>query len=468
MSHKSGTFLRKNATKTGFICAAIMILGLCTSASAVEYTLEDLYRIALERSERIKISEEDLFISQKEKDRAMSALFPRLSGVGSATSNKNIVTSDTNVLIQPAQSSYWSVRLDQSLSTAGREITAFQVSRDSIDKSRQDLFSARETYILNVTGAYYDTLKARKFVEISQQNVDRLQKYREAAQTRLTIGEVTKTALLRAEAELSGAQSDLIRAVNLLKSAKTVLQRTVGIEEDFDIYDVYKSGFSELSSVREESREPVVVDCASLSLDCLKDLASKERAEVKSLTIQKNIATEQVRFARGADWPTLSLEGAYIYNYQTPETPNLIRENFYGAVRLNFPFFEGGLRRAEIQEALARERQAQYALIDLKKTIAVDVENAYLDYITQKGILKSLGDQYAFASDNYNAVSKQFDFGLAQSIDVMDANTVLVTAQTQLIQALYNYQQSITKLKRVTGTLLKSIAGEYAKQNTAQ
>jgi outer membrane protein len=112
---------------------------------------------------------------------------------------------------------------------------------------------------------------------------------------------------------------------------------------------------------------------------------------------------------------------------------------------------------------MARKRQAEYTLSDLKKSIGVDVENAYLDYIAQKGILKSSGDQVAFARDNYNAVSKQFDFGLAQSIEVMDANTVLVTAETQFIQALYNYQQSVIKLKRVTGLLLKSIANTSTK-----
>ena len=43
-------------------------------------------------------------------------------------------------------------------------------------------------------------------------NVGRLTKHRDAASVRLKVGEVTKTALLRAEAELSGAQSEEIKA----------------------------------------------------------------------------------------------------------------------------------------------------------------------------------------------------------------------------------------------------------------
>jgi outer membrane protein len=79
--------------------------------------------------------------------------------------------------------------------------------------------------MLFVTNAYYDVLKAGRFVEISQANIVRLIKYRDAASTRLKIGEVTKTAVLRAEAELSGAQSDLVKSENLFSSTKAVFQK---------------------------------------------------------------------------------------------------------------------------------------------------------------------------------------------------------------------------------------------------
>ena len=51
-------------------------------------------------------------------------------------------------------------------------------------------------------------LRAKKAFEITSPNVERLTKYRDAAAIRLKVGEVTKTTLLRAEAELSGAQSE--------------------------------------------------------------------------------------------------------------------------------------------------------------------------------------------------------------------------------------------------------------------
>jgi outer membrane protein len=446
---------RKTAMRIVF--TAIIFLSACTNVFAAKYTLDELYKIALERSERLKISEEDVFIAEKNKDKALSLLFPKLSGLGTYTGYEDRKISDSGSLVQPFESTSWSVHLDQTLSTSGRELTALKMAKDNIEKNKMDLFSVKEAYMLLVANAYYDVLKAARFVEISQANIVRLIKYRDAASTRLKVGEVTKTAVLRAEAELSGAQSDLVKAENLFSSTKAVLQRTVGLERDFGLYDIHKQTPSDYKNSGSENNNPLNLQCASLYLECLKDIAYSERSELKSSTLQKNIAERQVQYTRGAHWPTLSLEGVFIAKHETPEAGSTIRDNLYGGIRLTFPFFEGGLRHAETQEAMAKQRQAEYALSDIKKSISVEVENTYLDYVAQKKILKSTGDQVIFARDNYNAVSKQFDFGLAQSIDVIDANNVLATAETQFIQALYNFQQSIIRLKRVTGTLLKSV-----------
>ena len=45
-----------------------------TSSLQKPYSLDDLYRIALKRSEKIKISEEDLYIAERTKEKALSVL----------------------------------------------------------------------------------------------------------------------------------------------------------------------------------------------------------------------------------------------------------------------------------------------------------------------------------------------------------------------------------------------------------
>lgn len=419
----------------------VAVLTFNSPAAAQEYSLDDLYRIALERAERIKMSEEDLYITERVRDKALAVLLPKLSVFGDYTRYSDDKTSGSGFIIQPEDSTSWGLRLDQTLSLSGRELTAFKISKENIEKSRHDLYTAKEEYLLGVSSAYYDVLMAQKAVEIARANVERLTKHRDAAAIRLKVGEVTKTALLRAEAELSGAQSELVRAENSLRLAKAVLARLVGMNEDYDLKE--SGGKAETFKDR--------------SLVSLKEEAIVERSEVRSLDIQRKAAEDQVRYVRGAYWPTVSIEGVYKRKEDSPASTFVLEETAYGGLRLNFPFFEGGLRRAEVKEAEAKQRQSELIYEDLKKTINIEVENAYLDLITQREILKSLEDQLAFARDNYNATSKQFEFGLANSIDVMDANTLLVTAERQLAEARLNYQLADLRLKRATGTLLKTV-----------
>jgi len=428
----------------------LLIVILFTSrVYAAEYSLEDLYKIALERSEQIKISEEDLYIAERGKDKVTAALLPTVSAFSDYTKFNKKKYGSQDSLIQPESSISWGLRLDQSLSLGGREFTAFKISKENIEKSKHDLNAVKENYLLNVSSAYYDVLKAKKALEIAHANSERLTKHRDAAATRLKVGEVTKTDLLRAQAELSGSQSEVVKAENGLKLAKAVLARLVGLSEDYDI----KTVDFKIDSLEE------------FALGTLLEEAVTERAELKSFNLQKSIAEEQVKFARGAYWPTLSIQGVYARADENPATASLIKEDIFGTLSLTFPFFEGGLRRAEVREAEAKQRQAELAIEDLKKSIAIEVENAYLDFMTQKGVLKSLEDQVKFARENFNSISKQYEFGLAHSIDVMDSNTLLVTAERQFTDAQYNYQLSILKVEKATGTLLKTVISNQKRIN---
>jgi len=426
------------------------------SVSAEEYSLDDLYRLALGRSETIKITEEDLYISERGKDKAISTLLPTLSTFGGHTRYSEEKRSATSTL-QPEYSTSWGLRLDQSFSLSGRELTALKIAKDTIIKTVFDLDAVKEGHLLSVASAYYDVLKSKKAVEIAMVNVERLTKHRDAAKTRLKVGEATKTVLLRAEAELSGAQADLIKAENNLRLAKVILARTVGIEGDYDIRESQGLGVrgQELKEL-----DIITANCQLTTVDCLKQRALSERVELKALERQKKIAEDGVKYAKGLYWPTLSVEGVYSWKEDHPASSFTTKESIYGGLRLAFPFFEGGLRRAEVKEAEAKLRQAEYRLSDFKHSVNVEVEDAYLNLITQSGILDKLQSEKEYAMDNYNAVSKQFEHGLANSIDVMDANTLLVTAERELTNAKYDYQLAILKLRRATGTLLKTVISQ--------
>jgi outer membrane protein len=413
-----------------------------TSLFAEEYSLDDLCRIALTRSEKLRVAEENLTIAEIGKDKALSYMLPRMTATGGVTQYSERKFTATGSILQPDSASSWGVRVDETFSLSGREWKALGIAKQNVAKSRLDLMAVREDYLLRyVAAAYYNVLMARKNLEIADANLERLTKYRQAAEKRLRIGEVTKTAIFRAEGELSGAKSERLQAQNGLELAMVLLASNVGIAGDFSLREVPPA----------EGEVPV--------LSVFQEQAFAARTDLKSLEVQKQIAADQIKYAEGAFWPSVSVSGVYSGSDQHPASSNLNRESIYGGVALSFPFFEGGLRKAEVSEARARERQAALYYEDMKNAIEIEVRTCYLDLVTQKGILRFLSDQLLFARDNYRAVERQFEFGLSNSLDVMDANTLLVSAERKAASAEYGYRLALLRIKKAAGTLLETLAG---------
>ncbi len=413
-----------------------------TSHPEKPYSLDDLYQFALKRSEKIKISEENLYITETIKEKALSVLVPRFSAFGNYTRySEEKMAADTVTLIQPESTTAWGVRFDQSFTLNGKELIALGIAEDSIEKSKYDLDAVKEAYLFKVTSAYFDVLKTAKAIDIAMANVKRLEAHKNAVTVQLKIEEVTKTALYRAQAELSKSKAELIKSKNRLRLAQNVLSRVVGLEGNFEIK---KPEFKKYFSLDHD-------------MDSVKKEALLDRAELKSLAVQIKISEDMAKYSKSAYWPTVSVEGLYQKYDQDPDSFMVNDENISVGVMLNFTIFDGGFRKAEIKESLAKRRQAELAEKDLSKEIATEVEDAYLYLHTQMSVLKSLEDQLKFANDNYNAVSKQFKYGLANSIDVMDANTLLVTSETELAKAIYNKQLAGLNVERAKGTFLKTI-----------
>ncbi|HEY5497349.1 MAG TPA: TolC family protein, partial [Syntrophales bacterium] len=214
--------MKKKSNWLIMLAWGVLIVLTCNGqAVAVEYTWEDLCRIALERSEKIKIMEDNVSIARTGKDKKMSALLPKLTAYGSYTDWTESKYSPDSTLasfvmpgtvIQPNSGTAWGVRLDQSITLNGKEITDFSISKDNIERQQNETNAQKEEYLMTVSTAYYEMLRAQKVLEIANATVERLTAYRKAAENRLKVGEVTKTVLLRADGELSGALSDQIKA----------------------------------------------------------------------------------------------------------------------------------------------------------------------------------------------------------------------------------------------------------------
>lgn len=420
-----------------FAGLALMLASPVAAESVPQFGLNDLYQRAVDGAEQIQQAREAVFITRQTKTKAISVLQPSVTAFGDATryTHKEIYMGNR---ITPESQVTWGVRMDQSFTLNGKELTALKIAKTDIQRSEYDLDATTEAYLFQIASAFYDVLKADEAVAISEANVRRLETQVDSVTTRLKLEEVAKTELSRTNAELSGARKDVIVAQNLLHLARAVLARLVDLPQAYDLIPPPSQ----------------VGDAEASDLEALKLKALDHRAEMKALNLTVNLAADEVKFTRGDYWPSVGLTGMYANSDATPSEPYEPVDSLSVGINLTFKLWDGGLRRANLEQALARQRQAEQQQRDTARAIIVEVERAFLNLSTRQSTLTALEDQLRFARENYTAVERQFKYGLANSVDVVDANTLLTTAERQLADARLSLQLSRLELERATGTFL--------------
>ncbi len=416
----------------GIICFCCLAL---PAYSQPLYSLQDLCRLADKNAETIKIATDDLFIAEQEKKRALSVLVPRATLFGNHLNYRNdeVTSPDSTTL---------GIKLTQSFTLNGRELIAYDVTKKGIEQAGFSKETIRADYLFQVAQYYFNTLSAKRLVEIAQAEVARLTTHKNSVQEKLTVGNVTKTALYRAEAELSRSLTDKIIAENSVGQNKAALVRLAGIEDEFRVSE------DDLQSI----------DDFNTSLDEIKTQALENRYEIKEAKKTLEIASKTIKYQKGDYWPSLSLEGGYkesdiSYSSQGADI-DYDTENTYIQAELVFTLYDGGLRKAQVLQAKADERKARQALNLEEKMIILESKVAFLEFETARSALINLQDELKSAQENYKAVQMQFKYGMADSIDMMDANTLLVQAERRISDAEYTYYLAVLKILYTKGELL--------------
>ncbi len=403
-------------------------------------SLEEAYRFAIFRSETIAIARENLMQSEDEVKRMRSFLFPSLKADLDYLQRPKALRSGPFLLRSESETNF-NLTLSQPLYSGGRAKATYRDAKLGHQGERLRLDLTQEELLFQIAQAYYTALKAKNNVRIEEKEVERLSAHRRSAEKQLEVGEVTRTALLRAEAELSDAQANLIRAKNAILEAKDQLALLARIKGFFKLQD------------------PVPISFLEHSESDLIEYSHENRLELKERNIQIDQALEGIDFARGSFLPTLSLDLEYRWVDQEPSSSFLISNDRLAILRFEMPIFEGGIHSAEMAQARSRLRKSQLEKKRQQDEIASRVRRAKRDLNSLSSELKYLEAQVRFAREAFSLASRQFEVGLGTNIEVLDANASLLDAERKYSNTIYDREIAILQLQKETGTFSPLDAG---------
>jgi outer membrane protein TolC len=131
---------------------------------------------------------------------------------------------------------------------------------------------------------------------------------------------------------------------------------------------------------------------------------------------------------------------------------NAVPTRTYG-VTLKVPIFDGGRRDARRVESASAYRQEKIRTADLRDQIELDVRLALDSLRSADAQVKAAEDGLMLAQNELAQAQRRYKAGVANSIEVTDAQTRLDRARDNRINALYNYNVARIDLGTATGTI---------------
>jgi outer membrane protein TolC len=126
----------------------------------------------------------------------------------------------------------------------------------------------------------------------------------------------------------------------------------------------------------------------------------------------------------------------------------------YGfSVQLRLPLRSRGAE-ADMGNALVSKRKDLYQLRQRQQSITLDVRNAVHSLEESKLSIAAARLARDLSEKNLQAEQRKYELGAQTIFFVLDAQTQLVQAEQNLVQAQISYQRALVALDQATGKLL--------------
>jgi outer membrane protein len=401
--------------------------------------------LAPEGSPRVALAEESIRQSQTGIAQARAAFLPDIeTSVTDQSETVNLRTFGLNFPL-PAGVSFPSLvgpfSVFDARATAQQSVFDFssirkyQSSKVTVEATRADADTTRNQVSDTVARAYLACLRADATVETQRANVDLSDALLKLSNRQKTAGTGLAIEVTRAQVQLANDRQNLIVAENDRRKAVLQLLRAMGLNLDARIEFTDKLAY-----------KPVDLGPMEAAIE----KARKERAELRAQAKREEIAKLNYGSVKAERLPTLSAFG----NYGTigPEIIGALPTRSVG-LTLKVPVFDGGRKEARRAESLSQLRQEEIRTRDVKQQVELDVRLALDSIKSAASQVETAREGLALAENELAQARRRYEGGVANSIEVTDAQTRLDRARDNSIAALYNYNLARLDLATATGSI---------------
>jgi outer membrane protein TolC len=309
-----------------------------------------------------------------------------------------------------------------------------------VTQARQVTDSTKIYLVAAVSKAYYNVLLTLEQIAVYKEDTARLGRSLRDAYHQYKGGIVDETDYEEAAISQNNAIATLKQATENIIPQYAVLKQLMGFppEQHFNV------AFDTLQMVQD------------IHLDTTEQLKYEKRIEYQEVRTQKAIQDEQVNYYKLAFLPTVSAFYNYDLAYENNRLNDLLSTSYPSqliGLSFSIPIFTGFSRVNGVRRAKLQREQLDWQETSLKSQI-------YSEYTSSLGTYKSnfynltlLQKNVALAKRTYFVVDLQYKQGIVAYLNVITAQSNLISSEISYINALFQTLSSKIDLEKAMGDI---------------
>lgn len=418
----------------------VVLLGAVQVSAQKKWTLQDCIDYALENNITLKKSQLQKQSATEDLKGAKAALLPTVN----ASTNQNLgyqpwkdtgmsyVTNGT-VNTKVDKTSYngsYSLNGQWTVWNGGRNTNTIKLDRLAEQEAE---LSARETANSiqeRIAQIFTQILYLDENVKVNEQMLETSKKNEERGQEMVNVGKMSKADLAQLTAQRANDEYGIVETWSQLLNYKLQLKQLLEItdETEFDV------------AVPEIGDERILSEIPALQTVYEEALVNRPEIERSQLAVKGSEVSLSI--AKAGWMPNVSLTGG------VTTSTNSLSGSGWGSqfksnvntqlgVGVSVPVYDGRSTKTAVNKAKIQQLQAQLDLQDQQKTLYTDIQQYWLNAVTNQEKYKAATSSVESAQQSYDLLSEQFRLGLKNIVELMTGKDNLLSAQQNQLQSKY-------------------------------
>lgn len=407
--------MRRSAVKSVFLAAMVLVASPALSAETIHGALAKAY----ENNSSLNSARAGVRVANEGVPLAKSGWRPRVTG----TIGLNSVSTDTSR--GGVSTATFGIEINQSIFDGWQTRNNVQAAEARVRAQRQNLRNTELNTLFDAAQVYMDVLQNRQIEALRARNLTFLQEQLRAARARLDVGEGTRTDVAQAQASLAAAQAQLAAARAATQSSEAIYRQIVGATP---------GALADAKPLR--SGIPA-------SLGEAEALAFRNHPAILLRDALVDAGLFSVKSAEGAFLPQVSLSASLSESISsTGGAPNGLGSSSSNSAQIGaqvrIPIYQGGAASATVRQRKEELGQARIDKDVARDQVRAAITSAWTQLEAARASVAANAETVRAQRLALDGVVEERNVGQRTTLDVLNAQANLITAQVALVQAQRN------------------------------